>query len=233
MLSVTRMVNPKKLFRRRELKRACLNCSIWILFFVLTSSALGVVYTGSLSSSPGEIDGKQGWIDPGPTTIEWTVSDNLNGSWHYEYTLTVPETEGDVSHFIIEVSDGFDDTDIFNEIGPFTGTEVKTHLGMSAGNPSMPEDMYGIKFDGVTGTAVTISFDAWRMPVWGDFYAKCGGTPTNEAWNMGFGSPDIDPTDPPISGTIDNHILVPDTYIPEPSTLLLLALGAIILRKKR
>ena len=78
-----------------------------------------------------------------------------------------------------------------------------------------------------------IAFDSWRDPVWGDFYAKCGGSPANEAWNMGFGSPDSDPMLAPINGSIDNHILVPDTHSPEPSSFLILAVGAIMLRRRK
>jgi hypothetical protein len=213
--------------------RPWLRHSVWILFFILTPSARGLIYTGSLSSSLGEVDGKQVWIDPGPTTIEWTVTENLDSSWHYEYTLTVPSTQTEISHFIIEVSEGFGDADIFNQSGPFSKTEIMKHRPSSPASPSLPDDIYGIKFDDTTGTTLTIAFDSWRMPVWGDFYAKGGGRPPDEAWNMGFASPDIDPLDLPASGSIDNHILVPDAYIPEPATFLLLAFGVMIAVKVR
>jgi hypothetical protein len=199
-----------------------------IIICFVASSARGLGYSGILSSTDAEIDGTGTWIEQG-TTIEWAVSENPDQSWHYQYTLRVPTTE--VSHFIIELSEGTPADHIFNMEGPFTGAEIKLHPGPSPGNPDMPADLYGIKFDGVTGTTVLLSFDAWRMPVWGDFYAKCGLTPPNQAWNMGFLDPD--PSNPPGNGTVGNHILVPDTYIPEPATLLLLAGGALALRKKR
>ena len=86
-----------------------------------------------------------------------------------------------------------------------------------------------------------ISFDSWRSPVWGDFYAKCGSGPLgdNTAWNTGFTSPDTDPSAPPANGSVDYHILVPNSYetqaIPEPGTLALLGLGlaGIALWKRR
>ena len=211
--------------------RLWLRHSVWILLFILTPSAWGLIYTGSLSSSVGEIDGTQGWIDPGPTTIEWTVTENSDSSWHYEYTLTVPSSQKEISHFIIEVSEGFGDADIFNQTGPFSKSEIMKHRAGSPGSPGLPDDIYGIKFDDTTGTTLTIAFDSWRRPVWGDFYAKGGGRPPNEAWNIGFAGPDTDPLDLPAGGSIDNHILVPDTYIPEPATFLLLAFGGMIVIK--
>ena len=89
----------------------------------------------------------------------------------------------------------------------------------------MPGEAYGIKFDSLTSTTEIITFDSWRMPVWGDFYAKDGqaGGVLNTAWNMGFTTPD--PADGPSDGSVAFHILVPDTVIPEPATLAALALG--------
>ena len=202
-----------------------------LILLVFVGSAYSISYTGYLSSHNNEIDGREACINPGPTTIEWNVTENPDSSWHYEYTLTVPAIESEVSHCIIEVSKSFDNSDIFNESGSFSTIEIMMHVGMSPGSPSMPEDMYGIKFDNTTGTTVMIAFDSWRTPVWGDFYAKCGGCPSNEAWNMGFGNPDSDPILMPINGSIVNHILVPDTYSPEPSSILILLIGAIMLRR--
>jgi hypothetical protein len=79
-----------------------------------------------------------------------------------------------------------------------------------------------------------ISFDIFRAPTWGDFYAKDGnaGGGSNEAWNTGF--LDADPTSPPTNGANFNssgnaHILRPDTFstqaVPEPSSMALLFSG--------
>jgi hypothetical protein len=137
----------------------------------------------------------------------------------------------DVSHFILETSETFTEDNIFNLSSPGTGVEVGA-FSSGGGNPSMPTNVYGIKFDSTAGTNVTISFDSDRDPVWGDFYAKCGATggTQNTVWNEGFAS--VDPVSPVQNGTIDNHILVPNT-VPEPMTVALLGLGGIFIRRKR
>jgi len=96
----------------------------------------------------------------------------------------------------------------------------------------MPETMLGIKFDNESQPELSwsISFTTTRAPVWGGFYAKDGKTSQVDvtAWNAGFGSPDPDPTVDPRNGSVDNHILRPDTghtLVPEPTTLLLLGFG--------
>jgi hypothetical protein len=186
-------------------------------------------YVGTLSSADGGIDGLGGWIDPGPTTISWEVTDNVT-SWHYKYTLTVPAAA--VSHFILETSPAFDATDIFDESGPFTSIEIKLNTA-AQGSPDMPDSMYGIRFDETTGTTVVIEFDSLRIPVWGDFYAKDGGNdPVIQAWNAGFTASDSDPGDPIGNGSVGNHLLVPDTRIPEPATLALMAAGALALLRR-
>lgn len=94
----------------------------------------------------------------------------------------------------------------------------------------MPGDLYGTKFDDTGGTTFTVEFTSNRLPVWGDFYAadgQAGGEGLNQFWNSGFLA--IDPLLPPSDGSLDGHILRPDSYIPEPSTMAMLALGLMTL----
>lgn len=212
-------------------------------------------------SADGYLDGTGFWIDssilPGgepddytPTEFSWTVSDNADGSWNYAYDLRVYRAEA--SHWLLETSDAFALGDLITVDGAYTEIVTGTHEGHPGEeiqpNPYMPDDLYGMKMNDTSGTGqtyndgksyiYTLTFDTWRQPVWADFYAKCGkvGGTQNTAWNLGFTDPD---SDPPYSvaasdGSYNNHVLAPDTKVPEPGTvvLLTLGLGALVWRRR-
>ena len=212
------------------------------LFCVQPVAGAGVVYDGSLSSKYNEIDGTGSWPgesepkdgpeseddddglspqDP-PMTMSWTVSRNPDMSWRYSYELAVHQ--GYISHIIIETSEDFASQDIFNSARDY---EVKWYAP-GPSNPYMPGKIYGIKFDNLTETTETITFDSRRGPAWGDFYAKRGdsGSKKSSVWNTGFADPDPDVE--PSNGSQYFHVLVPDTHaksVPEPATVTLLGLG--------
>lgn len=194
---------------------------------MLPASALPS-FSGSLST-PVQLAGSGVWATG--STLSWVVTDNEDGTWRYSYNLVVPQ--GGVSHFIVEASPTFTLDDILNPEGPYNlGPYVDT-FASGPGNPGMPGSIYGIKFDDTSGTNAMFSFDSPRMPVWGDFYAKdgnAGGMGVNYVYNAGFTNPDYDPNVPISDGSVDNHILVPDTkmtnnVVPEAQTIVLASLG--------
>ncbi|MBI2842423.1 MAG: PEP-CTERM sorting domain-containing protein [Armatimonadetes bacterium] len=214
------------------MKRVVEFCLVLFILVGLVCSA--GAFTGSLSSPAGSgITGTgAGWW---PVTFSWIVTQNPDGSWNYNYTFT--STTKSISHLIIEVSPEFTLADIIEgsfqvhqgSVGKKDGQIIVGEYAPGGGdNPGMPDPIYGIKFDGTSGLTLQLSFDTYKAPVWGDFYAKDGKTDgeMNTAYNVGFTSPDTDPIDPPSDGSVGFHILRPDThnYVPEPSSLA--ALGA-------
>jgi hypothetical protein len=219
-----------------------------------------MTYSGSLQytppSPPGTGDGlnvfgPSGQWDSYTVTFSWTVTDADTSypayPWKYEYRMQLSGTQFGYSHIIIEGSDDLTASDIFGLTGAvLSSVTLQTVL---AGNPGMPEDIYGVRFNPPASglTDLTWSFYSNRQPVWGDFYARCGGFQggINQAYNYnmdasgvarGFLDPDgnntnRDDTDPaagPANGSIDFHILRPDTVgvvVPAPGALLLAGIG--------
>lgn len=217
----------------RHLRRALILATLCAGAALLVLSATVVAqpsYSGSLSSSssPAGILGTGAWITPGVTNLSWTVSQELSGLWDYNYTFTVPTN---ISHLLLETSSTFGASNLMNPTGNFTSTKIGTFSPSDPGNanPNLPGTLYGIKFDGFTTTTGTISFQSDRDPIWGNFYSKNGqaGGIDNTAWNAGFLNPR--PTDPPANGTVDNHVLVPDTGqpVPDASTIVLACFGTL------
>jgi hypothetical protein len=145
-----------------------------VLVAMLAIPSVSAAYFGSLLSTtePAGIHGTGNWIVTGPTMFEWVVTENTDNSWHYSYVFAHPT--GATSHFILEVSDNFTSNDIFNVSGDVGGMTIGTHNAGGGSNPGMPEDMYGIKFDGTSGETTSFEFDSWRVPVWKDFFSKDG-----------------------------------------------------------
>lgn len=194
-----------------------------VLFAVVLVPCYGspASYSGSLSTSDNGIQGSGMWSSD--STIEWDVS-KAGGYWNYEYTLTVGSAPA-ISHFILETSDSFDDTNISNPTWQDYGTgSFDSSNGNS--NPGIPDAVYGIKFDDIENElSFTVSFQTDRNPVWGDFYAKGGSS--NAVWNTGLTDNDTDPTASPHNGSENNHLLVPDTttVVPAPGAILLGGIG--------
>lgn len=229
--------------------------------FCLCASANATSYNGTLSYSPpappGANDGL--YVEGVPTqwptynvSLSWTVTNedisHPGFPWKYTYTFGHDGNAGALSHVIIEASPSFTSADMDG----LTGATLSS-VGLqrvSSGNEGMPEDLNGIRFNPPTDSQYSMSWTFWsdRQPVWGDFYGRCGNKQNlgvNRAFNqngsLGFVDPngsdtlmdDVDPTAPAANNSLDYHILVPDSLVPEPVTALSLGLGALLLRRRR
>lgn len=196
--------------------------SLIIVFAALTliaSPAMAITYTGSIST-PAGITASAPWADS--MVISWTVSQNVDFSWHYDYSFNY-ELKA-ISHMIIAISPNAETGDFWDS------NHGNLQVGMyypGGSNPGLPSNFYGLKIDVPQGAdATSFWFDSNKAPVWGDFYIKDGKDGGNEvyAYNSTFGD-GLHEHDPLANGSVGYKILRPDTFtttIPEPSTLLLL-----------
>ena len=219
-----------------------------LLLAVMAGGAYGLPtqYTGTLTGNGGGLFATGLW-DSTITNLTWTVSFDVNGVtvpgyWHYDYTFATPTICGvtkNISHYIIEVSPTFTSDDLKHSTWGDTEVQVYGPNLQGKSDPDMPSNMNGIKFDNINQQTLRVQFDSLRAPVWGDFYAKDGTQKIDAhthidvyAYNLGFTNPDTDPLVGPSGGSVDYHLLVPDTFnfgdggeVPEPVTCAALCLS--------
>lgn len=221
-----------------------------ILMATFAMPALAVTYSGSLLYTPSypadssdglRVETSSGKWEAYTVSMAWVVTDedrtNAAYPWKYTYTFTLSGNQAGLSHIVIEGSDNITANDIYGLTGASLASIGNQAVG--SGNPGMPESMTGLRFNPLTTSPLTMtwSFYADKMPVWGDFYARS--SPSNYAYNQGFTAPDdIDPSEPASNGSLANHILRPDSVVPEPSSLLVLiggmgALGGFAFKKRK
>jgi hypothetical protein len=206
-----------------------------VLLAILPTVSQAEAYYGSLSFSDDGLITSGSWAKD-TSNLSWTVY-SRSGYWHYSYTLEVAGKH-EISHMIVELSPSFDEDNLRNL--SWTGAHEIGTFREKNGNPGMPGSVYGLKADDTFGTTLTILFDSDRAPVWGDFYAKSAAGGKHRAatylYNSGFSA--ADPLFPVANGSLQGHLLVPDTMaVPVPGAMLLgsvgFALAGYLLRHKR
>lgn len=204
-------------------------CAVGALCAVV--QAVPTSYSGSLTTADGGLVGVGGWATAqNPVTFTWTVTQNPDLSWHYHYVFDSTDVQGEISHLLIETSANFTAGDVWNPNTPVENGDPKWQ-SESNGNFNIPEPLFGIKFENISGEVVVIEFDSPRVPVWGDIFAK-GGRVAGQLWNAGFTSPDWDPIAPAQNGSLAWHVLVPDTLtttVPAPGATALAGIGAAVI----
>jgi len=176
------------------------------------------------------------------TRLAWSVNTAYApGLVKYVYTLRVlAGCAAGISHMTFELT-GQPDPFTANDLAPGSTPVCKMEIGPRPVNPGSPHQPSGlgnaVKYDpshgdeeeeeedslGLTRSVryntATLTLITTRLPMWGDFYAKGGDS--NEVWNAGFGtaaqeadpsSTYFDPTDTAASGSIRNHVLVPNRH---------------------
>ncbi len=223
---------------------------ITVILFLLTSSANASLWGESADIAdlndqrtfsspyynPASSEGGLSGYWPYSFAIEWDVTQDANTMlWTYEYTLSA--TRKNVSHFILEVTNGASKDDFTNFSINGKRATFKNNIkapkfwGEHPGNPGYPSvaKIYGVKFN-VGGNPVTYSFTTANDPVWGNFYAK-GGKDKGKwiyAYNNALGMEDFN------SNSKLDFIVRPDgggtpPVVPEPVSYLLFIVGGAVL----
>lgn len=188
------------------------------------TSAVGEL-TGTRTLAAGElVSANSGsW---GDASITWTITDNLDGTFHYQYTFEGFDAPA-ISHFTLDLTDdavGEDDDPA--DPNAVTNARINDTQIIAANKLE-----FGNK-DGITGSVkfdeeenpetedekVIYSFDSNRLPVYGDFFIK-GGRDT--LTNAGFGDRTSDDA--------SLYIARPNGVVPEPATAALIGLASVVL----
>jgi len=189
--------------------------------FLAGVTAAGPDYSGYLTIGNGGLDGTGTWATSSDPAAYLQYDITFQGS-HYHYKYVLGGLTQDISHFILELTPGFDAGDWWNvSASPKDDEKYAERFGEYVPgneNPNMPDPgFYGVKLDDITGTTWTLEFDSLRVPMEGMFYAKDGAVPQtdpkvyNALWNTGTG---------------EGILYVPNEHvIPAPGAVLLASLG--------
>ncbi len=183
-----------------------------------------ITYSGTLTTS-GEVPGLTTvgqWTTTDIVVLGWNVSQNSDGLWHYVYSFNVQVPNNSPS--VIELPTTATSADLLNAYGSFSSYSVGLfEPGPSC--PNLPGPIYGVCFLVTDELTPQVSFDSYLAPGFGNYYGQ-EPAGTKAAYNEGFLIPSTHHD--PVSGTINNKVLVPDPDpIPDASTIVLACFGAL------
>ncbi len=156
-----------------------------LLFSVFAKPADAAMVYGT--SAAGELTGSRTVTDPGLTTtdladwgdavVSWVITDNGNGTFHYEYTFT-GFNKPDISHVDIDISDDAIDNNALSDLNAVTNATLNGII--------IPANLVEFgNFEGITGsvkfdisdenvTNPIYAFDSNRSAVYGHLVVKGG-----------------------------------------------------------
>lgn len=178
------------------MKRSLLIAAVWGAGLPCMALPLNL-FNDTLEYRQGGMVATANWDTDG-SWLHWNISETASGLWHYEYLW---HTDGaELSHITIELTENAGRKDFWNWSYQFAGVEpLDPQFGWFSpdtgnSNPGMPANLFGFTLNTLPSVPMFgFSFDTWRSPVWGDFYAKDGhhnpGGPNGGftyAYNAGF-----------------------------------------------
>jgi hypothetical protein len=169
-------------------------------------------FTGFRSKAAGTLNGSGNWTAAGSgLAVSWVITEAA-GVYTYVYDFTNGGTQGGFSHLLLETSLNFLQSDLQAGSGAVDeGPRTFSPSDPGNGNPNLPADLYGMKYDTAGANSGSITLITRRVPVWGDFYAKdgdAGGLGANAIWTTSFG---LDPT--VTTSNFSGWIPTPDTNV--------------------
>ena len=215
------------------MRKLWLMVSLFLFLFVFILSAQTVsaspvwntsvdesLYSGQRDTSNG-VNATNDWANN--FSIKWEINQD-SATKNYTYSYTLDTTDPGISHFIVEVTK--DINEFWYEDANWSKTELDDWSGSQPGNPNLPQEFYGLKFDEMEGTQdVTVSFTTDRAPVWGVFYAKGGSSSGSGKFGTAWSSA-LDLDDYKTGEDTSLYIARPDSApIPEPASILLFGTG--------